>query len=731
MLCVTFAELSRGPGRSRGREIDMTAVPLEDDDTRGLPGEHRRVRILVLICVNLLVIVGALGQLLQPARGSPLLAWLSTAVIPGLVALLLLVSRRDRRGLLVLLCLLINVEAVLTASLFVIGLAFAILLPIIGIALVQPYVRGRASLAIYVSAVAISTISLVIVELEIPPNTLADDQPVLTVVAFALVASAALGLLWRAGEGQVHALDGAAREITARIAAERRATATANRVQALINSSPVATLAFDQDGTVTIWNPAAERLFGWSNEELVGLQLPSALEPRPGEGDAGIRDSVGRAMAGELISGEHVHAHDRTGRELILQIHADAGHDQSEQGLGVIVHVIDVTDRAALEARLVQSQKMEAVGQLAGGIAHDINNTMTAIGGFAELIETATDDKDIETDARTISDAVRRARQLTGQLLAFARRSVLQPEVIEVTTFIASVQPIFQRLVGSGVEIRTRHEVSSASIRVDPAQFEQALINLVVNARDAMPTGGMLTIGTARRDVMGHHTGHDAADADSRIVVSISDTGIGIDPSLQAQVFEPFFTTKRRGAGSGLGLAMVYGFVAQSGGEVELHSAPNAGTTIEITLPEVFEQPSPSPTRTGPTAVGGSEAILVIEDEPAVGEFVRRILMRLGYEVIGASDGRSAIALARAHRKPIRLILSDVMMPGMSGPEAVDAIRAIHPESAVLFASGYTADAISDRGALPAGVELIEKPYSAEELSLRVRSVLDGATTAP
>jgi two-component system cell cycle sensor histidine kinase/response regulator CckA len=727
MLSVIFAE-DPGAGRSRGRVIDVTAVPSEDD-ARGLPGEHRRVRILLLICVNLAVIVGALGQVVLPARGSPFLAWLCTAVIPGVVALLLLLSRRDRRGLLVLLCLVLNVEALLSASLFVIGLAFAILLPIIGIALVQPYVRGRTSLAVYAAAGVVSTISLTIVELEIPPNTLADDQPVLTIVAFALVAAAALGLLWRAGEGQIHALDAADREIDARISAERRATATADRLQTLITSSPVATIAVDRAGAVTVWNPAAERLFGWKTDEVLGQYLPSSLEPGPDEEQAGIREFVGRTMAGEPISGEHVHAHDRAGRELILEIHADAGHGRAEHELGVIIHVIDITERTALEAQLVQAQRMEAVGQLAGGIAHDINNAMTAIGGFAELIETATEDEAIQTDARTISDAVKRARQLTTQLLAFARRSILQPEVIEVTTFIASIQPIFRRLVGSDIEIRMRHEVPKAAIRVDPGQFEQALINLVVNARDAMPGGGTLTIGTSRRDVMGHHTAPDASDTGGRIVVSVTDTGTGIDRSLQAQVFEPFFTTKKRGAGSGLGLAMVYGFVAQSGGEVELQSTPNAGTTVEITLPEVFDAPVQGPVGTGRAVRGGNEAILVIEDEPAVGEFVRRILMRLGYEVIGAFDGKSAIALARAHRKPIHLILSDVMMPGMSGPEAVEAILPIHPESMVLFASGYSADAITDRGVLPARVELIEKPYTRRELALRVRAILDGAAT--
>jgi PAS domain S-box-containing protein len=705
--------------------IDMTALLSDDDDARGLPGEHARVRILLLVCVNIVVVLGALGQLLMPARGSPLLAWLSTAVIPGVIALLLLLSRRDRRGLLVLLCVLLNVEALLMASLFVIGLAFAIFLPIIGIALVQPQVRGRTSLAVYAAAGIVSTISLVIVELGIPPNSLADDQPVLTVLAFSLVAAATLGLLWRAGEGQIHALDAADREIHARIAAEHRATATADRVQELINSSPVPTIAFDAFGAVTTWNPAAERLFGWTSEELVGRLLPAGLEPRPGEGEAGIREYVGRTMTGELISGEHVHAHDRRGRELILEIHADARHGAKEGELGVIVHVIDITERTTLEAQLQQAQKMEAVGQLAGGVAHDINNTMTAIGGFAELIERATDDEDIETDARTISEAVQRARKLTTQLLAFARRSILQPEVIEVTSFLASIQPIIRRLVGNDIEVRVRNEISTASIRVDPAQFEQALINLVVNARDAMPNGGKLTIGTARRDVSGHHSPADWADAANRIIVSVADTGVGIDPALQAQVFEPFFTTKERGAGSGLGLAMVYGFVAQSGGDVELRSVPNAGTTVEIMLPEVHEQAIRKAPGTGRPVPGGSEAILVIEDEAAVGEFVRRVLMRLGYEVLGASDGPSAIALARAHRQPIHLILSDVMMPGLSGPDAVEAIHAIHPESAVLFASGYTADAISDRSVLPSGVALIEKPYTSSELAQRVRAILD------
>jgi len=716
---------------------------LSVETSRDATGKVSRGRLFIVGCVVLAVVAGTVGQILVPARGNPALAWLATTIIPALVALLVLLGASNRRFV-VAICGLLYLEALLTASVFVIGMAFAILVPIIGIALVQPHVRGRASLGVYLAAGIIATASVALVEFGVPPNPLSRDQPLLTIIAFGLVSTVALGLLWRAGEGQALALDAADRELAARSQAERKVESTAHLLETLIRSSPVATMSFDPSGELSTWNPAAERLFGWTTNDVVGHGLPATLDPPDAED--GIRQRVARSMAGETIHGERVHSHHHDGRDVIVEIHSDARHDESGRSLGVIVQAIDVTERVRLEAELQQAQKLEAVGQLAGGIAHDINNTLTAVGGFAELIERATNDGAIRDDARSITDAVGRARHLTSQLLAFARRSVLQPQVIDAAAFVTSIRPVVQRLVGAAIEVRLDHGIDAATIRVDPGQFEQVLLNLATNARDAMPSGGVLTIGIRRTEALhvvppnGSENGHDLEpdvndDPPSQagwIVLTVADSGSGIAPELTAQVFEPFFTTKARGKGSGLGLAMVYGFVTQSGGEIELHSTLGSGTTVEIRLPEVRDAPVDVPTAgRGLSGATGSETILLIDDEADVLELLRRSLGSLGYDTLTARDGLAAVAIARARTAPIDLILSDVIMPGMSGPEAVAAVRMLHPEAKVLYASGYTADAITDRGVLPPGVELVEKPYTTTQVASRIRSVLDRRRSEP
>jgi two-component system cell cycle sensor histidine kinase/response regulator CckA len=687
-----------------------------------VPRKDARLRALLIGTGVLAMLVGAAGQLVNPSRG---LAWITTAGIPSIVVAVLLVNHGSRRALLALVCVLLYLEAVLTASLFTFGIAFAILVPIIGIGLVQNHVRGAASVAAYVAAGAVATISVALVEVGLPAAPVEDHDPVLTVTAFGLVAACTLGLLWRAGDQQANALDGAALEIAARVEAEQALNDTSELLQTLIASSPVATIGLEVSEAVSVWNPAAERLFGWPAKDMLGRPLPRSIEPVGGRG--GLPELLDRTLAGETIRGEQVRARDRYGRELVVEVHADVRHNHLRQRLGVTAHVIDVTERATLQAQLQQAQKMEAVGHLAGGVAHDINNMLTAVGGFAELIAAEASEPDVKDDARTISDAVSRARQLTRQLLVFARRSVLHPEAIDITQFVGSIGPLVERLLGDGIELRMHHGSAPVKVRVDPGQFEQAILNLATNARDAMPNGGALTITTSRK-VSDTDPGPDPVPVWG--VVTVSDTGVGIAPELHDQVFEPFFTTKPREQGSGLGLAMVYGFVTQSGGTVELRSIPGVGTSVEICLPATADDPMPSAGGTEPARSADQETILFVEDEIAISELCRRLLTGLGYRVISATDGSTAIELARAHGERIDLIVSDVVMPGLSGPETVQAIHTLHPEAAVLFASGYTADRITDRRLLPEGAELLEKPFSAGELAGRVRAILDSRTPA-
>ena len=687
--------------------------------------ENRRIRWLLIACASLAMVVGAAGQVVMPALGNPLLVWIDTAFMPAIVAILILLNQQDRRRLLVLICILLAIETVLTSAFFAIGMAFAILVPIIGIALIQPYLRGMASLAAYALAGIVATLSIAIVVLGVPPNGLERTQPALTITAFALVSTAALGLLWRASERQVEALDAAEREIAARSDAERELHRATREVETLIGSSPVATMALDESGRLTVWNPAAERLFGWSEAEVINQPLPAVLAS--GDDGDGLQAQVQRILSGNAIRGTRIASHHRTGRELLVEVHADVRHDAAGRPVGTVVQAIDVTERAALEAQLREAQRMEAVGQLAGGIAHDINNALTAVGGFAELIEAKSQDESVREDAHTISEAVGRARRLTRELLTFAQRSVLQPKVIDIAEFMASLDPVLRRLLGPGIELISRRQATNARIRVDPGQFERAIMNLAVNGRDAMPRGGTMTIETIRstdRDPASSRSPRGSTET-TWIVITVSDTGVGIPPELQDMVFEPFFTTKERETGSGLGLAMVYGFVSQSGGHVELRSAPGVGTIVEIWLPETAETAPASQPGVRPNQLEGRETILLVDDELTVAQFSRTALTRLGYAVLVANDGTSAIEAARNHDGPIDLVLTDVIMPGLQGPDVARAVVSIHPEARVAYVSGYSADAITERGVVPPGVELIEKPFTADELGSRVRAILD------
>jgi two-component system, cell cycle sensor histidine kinase and response regulator CckA len=688
---------------------------------------NRRVHGFLIVCAVAAAIVGTIGQLVVPARGNPLLIWLDTAFVPALATLLFVLTRPDRPVLLAFTLGLVYLEAVLTASLFAIGLAFSIVVPLIGIGLVGPRVRGRASIAAYGGAWAIATLSVVIAVSGNPPNPLGTEVPGLTALAFALVAAGAIGLLWRSSDQQVRALDQAEREITARISATAEREQTAAFLETLVHSSPVATIALDRNGLVNVWNPAAEAVFGWTEAETIGSPLPDELVV-DGPGDQpGLGGLIARSQAGEAIRGERVAARRRAGTEAIIEVHADARHAEADQPGGIIVQAIDVTERMVLEGRLRESQKLEAVAHLAGGIAHDINNALPTV----------------KSDARTVAEGVQRASQLTRQLLAFAQRSVLQPQVIDAADFLESLEGDLQRLLGTEVAVTVRAHARPAWVHVDPGQFQQAVMSLAENARATMPTGGRVTVTIGRRDAPAI-VADDVVAARSPsiagpiVVISVVDTGGGLEPELQGHAFEPYVSSGDHGPSGGLGLAMVHGFVAQSGGEIELDSEPGSGTSVEIRLPEAPQPPPPerrADRRTGradalPRSTGG-QTILVIEDEPAVAEFCRRILVSLDYQVILAGDGLSAIEAATTHHGPIDLILSDVILPGMRGPEAVAAIRMRYPAAAVLYASGFTADAITERGVLPDGVLLVEKPFTAASLAERVHVALRDRPTMP
>ena len=388
----------------------------------------------------------------------------------------------------------------------------------------------------------------------------------------------------------------------------------------------------------------------------------------------------------------------------------------------------DVTAQRHLEDQLRQSQKMEAVGQLAGGIAHDFNNLLTAILGSTQLLLQATPPGDVRReDVEEIRNAGLRAAELTRQLLAFSRRQVLAPKVLELNAVVANMDKMLRRLIGDDVELGTALHAEAGAVNADPGQLEQVLLNLVVNARDAMPGGGRVLIETTRlllRDELVERR-HRLPPGDY-VCLAVTDSGLGMDEATQAHLFEPFFTTKEVGKGTGLGLATVYGIVKQSGGYIWVYSEPGRGTTVKVYLPRVpgaAEPPLPAPEP--PALRGGHETVLLVEDAAPVRTLARRSLEACGYRVLDAADGRSAIELSARHAGEIAVLVTDVVMPGMSGRELAERLAPARPAMKVLYTSGYTDDAMVRQGVLNAGVAFLQKPFVPDSLARKVREVLD------
>jgi signal transduction histidine kinase len=395
---------------------------------------------------------------------------------------------------------------------------------------------------------------------------------------------------------------------------------------------------------------------------------------------------------------------------------------------GTIAVITDVTERKRLELELRQSQKMEAVGRLAGGIAHDFNNLLTVIIGRGESVLANLERSDPSRwDVELMLATSERAATLTRQLLAFSRRQVLQPKVLALHEVVGNVVPMLRRLIGEDIEIHTVAGAAPGRVRVDPAQIEQVIMNLAVNARDAMPQGGVLMITTTTADVTDVQARRLGGIQSGRwAILSVSDTGAGMDEETRVRVFEPFFTTKPLGQGTGLGLSMVYGIVEQHGGTITVESAPGRGTTFRIYLPRVDDAAAETETmdRADRTALG-TETILLVEDEDEVRELVGRMLQRSGYTVLVAADPRAALELSGRHTGPIHLLLTDVVMPEMSGRELRDRLSALRPEAKVVYMSGYTDEALGRHGVLEPDVVLLQKPFRFAELADRIREVLD------
>ena len=383
--------------------------------------------------------------------------------------------------------------------------------------------------------------------------------------------------------------------------------------------------------------------------------------------------------------------------------------------------------RRSLEDQLVQSRKMEAVGRLAGGVAHDFNNLLTAILGYSNLVlEELEPGHPARADVEHMRRAGESAASLTRQLLAFSRKQILQPQVLDLNQVVRRAEGLLHRLIGERIVLSTALDHALDKVNADPGQLEQVVMNLALNARDAMHEGGTLSIETANVELdTTFAERHEGASAGPHVMLAVSDTGIGMDEETQTRIFEPFFTTKRRGEGTGLGLSTVYGIVKQSGGTIWVYSEPGHGTTFRVYFPRAVQTdraPMPPPA-TG--ALTGNETILLAEDQPEVRSIACAVLRRYGYTVLEASDGDEALEIVRRHRQPIHLLLSDVVMPSMNGPELARLVQAEQPGIRILYASGYTDDAIVRHGVLDPGVAFLQKPFTPSALLRKIREMLD------
>lgn len=523
-------------------------------------------------------------------------------------------------------------------------------------------------------------------------------------------------------------LDGIESDITEYKRAEEALRQANEELRAIIQASPVSIYALDLEGHVTRWNAAAERTFGWTAAEAIGGRLPFLRN----EEMEFFRNHFELARRGQNFTGFEVTRRRRDGTPIDLSLWTAPLRDAAGKVEGFISLAIDITERKMLEEQLRQSQKMEAVGRLAGGVAHDFNNLLTVITGYGYmLLDDLGEGNTLRTNAEEILRAVERASALTNQLLAFSRRQTAQPKPVDLSMLVLNMDKMLRRVIGEDIELVTEFAPGLGIVKADPGQIEQVVMNLVVNSRDAMPDGGRITIETANavldKEYARRHIGVTPGDY---VMLAVSDTGAGMDEMTRAHMFEPFFTTKEQGKGTGLGMSTVYGIVQQSGGDIAVTSEPGKGTRIAIYLARAEGSVSVEEEKqTLQEKRGGTQTILLVEDEDELRKLVQDVLQQHGYTVLAAAAPEEAIALCAAHPGEIHLMLTDVVMPQMNGCELAHLLARERPGMYVILMSGYTQDAtILDDGNLP----FLRKPFTPAALTRKIRQVLDsGTSTAP
>jgi PAS domain S-box-containing protein len=492
----------------------------------------------------------------------------------------------------------------------------------------------------------------------------------------------------------------------------------------ILHSAGEGICALDREGKITFCNPAAGRMLGYEPADLIGADL-AALAERPAT------DANGR-VKDALAANTTFRSHDqqfwrKDGSSFPIEYTSTPIREADGQ-TGAVFVFKDITERRRLEEQYRQSQKLEAIGRLAGGVAHDFNNLLTVVTGYTDLLG-----NNLSLDAKAkealteVQSATDRAIALTRQLLAFGRKQMLQPRPVNLNASITEINRLLKRLIGEDIKLETRLADALPPVTADPGQLEQVIINLAVNGRDAMPKGGTLTITTGAVNV---DEATATAQAGRYALLTVADTGHGMDAATKARIFEPFFTTKEAGHGTGLGLATVYGIVVQSGGHIDVQSAPDRGTTFRILWPQAAGTAKPPSSEFEINIRGGTETILLVEDEEQVRGLAARVLAGFGYKVIEARDGAEAEQISRNEGDYLHLLVTDVVMPGgMSGLDLAQRLAPLRPKMKVLFMSGYADDAITRRGVLADDAAFLPKPFTPDVLARRVREILDGATS--
>jgi PAS domain S-box-containing protein len=495
------------------------------------------------------------------------------------------------------------------------------------------------------------------------------------------------------------------------------------RYRSLVEAASDAIFSLSSDRRITSLNTAFEKITGWTSQEWTGRLFEDLIEP---EDRRRAIQMLERVFRGETLLLPEMRFLRKSGEPVVVEC-TTTPQLQDGQVVGLLGIARDMTERKRLEETLRQSQKMEAVGRLAGGVAHDFNNLLVVILGYCDLLLATLPYLDEKSQSRLgeIKRAGERAAALTRQLLAFSRKQIMQPVVLELNSIVMNMHHMLRRLIGEDIELVNKLDPELGTVRADSGQLEQVILNLAVNSRDAMPLGGRLTIETRN---VSHTVVANAVRSDARpgeyVMLSVSDTGTGISEEVRAHMFEPFFTTKQSGKGTGLGLATVYGIINQSGGYIVVDSTLGHGTTFRIFLPRAIEIAEPSPEQVVKPAIRAAETVLLVEDEDAVRTLASTILKGKGYRVLEAHRGEEAIQICREFSGPIHALVTDVIMPQISGRQLAEDIERMRPGIRVLYMSGYTDDVISHHSVLEPGTAFLQKPFSPDILIEKVRELL-------